>query len=112
MEKKRTGAAKVVKTGAVVSGSDAYYNRYGSWSLAGGLPEKIGAFVEGSANFLTTLGLASGFAVALMGVFVASFAAFTACSIHVSRALNLSLQTFESWFADHKAQIQIESRLL
>lgn len=38
--------------------------------------------------------------------------AFTACSIHVSRALNLSLQTFESWFADHKAQIQIESRLL
>ena len=68
---------KVVKTGNVVVGSEAYLNRYGSWSMAGGLPEKIGAFVEGAANFLTTLGLASSFAVAIMGVFVASFAATT-----------------------------------
>lgn len=68
---------KVVKTGNVVVGSEAYLNRYGSWSTAGGLPEKIGAFVEGAANFLTTLGLASSFAVAIMGVFVASFAATT-----------------------------------
>jgi len=37
----------------------------------------VGAFVEGSANFLRALGLPAGFAVALMGVFVASFAATT-----------------------------------
>src|SRR5690606_26172296 len=41
------------------------------------LAQKVGAFVEGSANFLTALGLKSAFAVALMGVFVASFAATT-----------------------------------
>ena len=72
-----TETHKVVKTGKVVTGSEAYLNRYGSWGMAGGLPEKIGAFVEGAANFLGTLGLASVFAVALMGVFVASFAATT-----------------------------------
>jgi carbon starvation protein len=37
----------------------------------------VGAFVEGSANFLEALGLNAAFAVALMGVFVASFAATT-----------------------------------
>jgi carbon starvation protein len=37
----------------------------------------VGAFVEGSANFLKAIGLNPGFAIALMGVFVASFAATT-----------------------------------
>ncbi|MGE9271178.1 MAG: carbon starvation CstA family protein, partial [Verrucomicrobiales bacterium] len=36
-----------------------------------------GAFVDGSGNFLQALGLPAHFAVALMGVFVASFAATT-----------------------------------
>ena len=58
-------------------GSAAYDARYGSWAAAGGLGAKVGAFVEGSANFLTALGLSAPFAIALMGVFVASFAATT-----------------------------------
>ncbi|MDP7655345.1 MAG: carbon starvation protein A [Roseibacillus sp.] len=58
-------------------GSAAYDARYGSWAAAGGLGAKVGAFVEGSANFLTALGLSASFAIALMGVFVASFAATT-----------------------------------
>ncbi len=37
----------------------------------------MGAFVDGSANFLKAMGLPSGFAIALMGVLVASFAATT-----------------------------------
>lgn len=37
----------------------------------------VGAFVEGSANFLQAMGIGTAFAVALMGVFVASFAATT-----------------------------------
>ena len=37
----------------------------------------MGAFVEGSANFLIAMGFARSFAIALMGVFVASFAATT-----------------------------------
>ena len=63
--------------GAILLGADAYEARYGSWQAAGGLGAKVGAFVEGSANFLMALGLSAGFAVALMGVFVASFAATT-----------------------------------
>ncbi|MEM7699135.1 MAG: carbon starvation protein A [Verrucomicrobiota bacterium] len=68
---------KVVTTGSTLVGTDAYANRYGSWKAAGGLGEKVGAFVEGSANFLRSLGLPGKFAIALMGVFVASFAATT-----------------------------------
>ncbi|YCM44276.1 carbon starvation protein A [Verrucomicrobiaceae bacterium 227] len=59
------------------TGQEAFQARYHSWSAAQGLPAKIGAFVEGSANFLKALGVEAGFAIALMGVFVASFAATT-----------------------------------
>jgi len=58
-------------------GSAAYEARYGSWASLGSLGAKVGAFVEGSANFLVALGMKAPFAVALMGVFVASFAATT-----------------------------------
>lgn len=58
-------------------GSAAYDARYSSWAAAGSLGAKVGAFVEGSANFLVALGMKAPFAVALMGVFVASFAATT-----------------------------------
>lgn len=63
--------------GQLLLGSDAYEARYASWAAAGGLAAKVGAFVDGSANFLKSLGLPSQFAVALMGVLVASFAATT-----------------------------------
>ncbi|MFP6872859.1 MAG: carbon starvation protein A [Verrucomicrobiales bacterium] len=63
--------------GGMLSGEAAYLARYESWDSAKGLGAKIGAFVEGAANFLKALGLAPGFAIALMGVFVASFAATT-----------------------------------
>lgn len=63
--------------GSMLFGSAAYDARYGSWSAAGSLSAKIGAFVEGSANFLVVLGMKAPFAIALMGVFVASFAATT-----------------------------------
>lgn len=63
--------------GATVSGAEAYDMRYATWGAAKGLGAKVGAFVEGSANFLKALGINPAFAVALMGVFVASFAATT-----------------------------------
>ncbi len=62
--------------GATLVGHEAWLARYGDWKSLG-LPQKVGAFVDGSANFLKALGLGSGFAVALMGVLVASFAATT-----------------------------------
>jgi carbon starvation protein len=63
--------------GDVALGAAAYELRYASWGGANSLAAKVGAFVEGSANFLKAVGVSPGFAVALMGVFVASFAATT-----------------------------------
>ena len=63
--------------GKTLFGEEAFQARYHAWTAAQGLPAKIGAFVDGSANFLRALGLPADFAMALMGVFVASFAATT-----------------------------------
>ena len=63
--------------GSILFGEAAFDSRYASWSSAGGLGAKVGAFVDGSANFLKAMGLPGEFAVALMGVLVASFAATT-----------------------------------
>ena len=60
-----------------LAGVAAYEAKYSSWSAAAGLGAKVGAFVEGAANFLKALGIPATFAIALMGVFVASFAATT-----------------------------------
>ena len=60
-----------------LTGADAYKAKYSSWGIAAGLGAKVGAFVEGAANFLKALGIPATFAIALMGVFVASFAATT-----------------------------------
>ena len=66
-----------VKTNNLLTGEAAYQARYATWGSAAGLAAKVGAFVDGAANFLKALGLPATFAVAVMGVFVASFAATT-----------------------------------
>ena len=63
--------------GGVLTGEAAWMARYESWSAAKGLGAKVGAFVDGSANFLMAVGLPSSVAIALMGVLVASFAGTT-----------------------------------
>ena len=65
------------ETGSTLTGTAAYHARYATWQSAGGLAAKVGAFVDGSANFIQALSIPAKFAVALMGVFVASFAATT-----------------------------------
>ena len=42
-----------------------------------GLGAKVGAFIEGGANFLTTIGIPLKFAIGIVAVLVASFAATT-----------------------------------
>ncbi len=64
-------------SGNTLIGQDAYQSRYATWNDSGGLSSTVGAFVAGSANFVHALGLPIAFATALMGVFVASFAATT-----------------------------------
>lgn len=61
----------------ILTGVDAYLARYETWSGVKGLGAKVGAFVDGAANLLKALGLGPRMSVALMGVFVASFAATT-----------------------------------
>ncbi|MDX1681561.1 MAG: carbon starvation protein A [Phycisphaeraceae bacterium] len=61
----------------LITGEAAWAARYSSWTSAQGLGAKVGAFVDGAGNFLMALGLPREFAVALMGVLVASFAGTT-----------------------------------
>ncbi len=63
--------------GVTVLGRAAWEMQYADWRSAGGLGATVGAFVGGSANFLGALGVPREMAVALMGVFVASFAGTT-----------------------------------
>lgn len=61
--------------GTVLLGQEAWLTRYSVWSS--GLGPLVAAFVDGSSNLLKSLGIPGGVAVALMGVFVASFAGTT-----------------------------------
>lgn len=63
--------------GELVTGEEAYLARYASWASAKGLGAKVGAFVDGSANFLKAMSIPAQLAVAVMGVLVASFAGTT-----------------------------------
>jgi len=67
----------LMKDGTLLTGEAAWQAQYASWSAAGSLAAKVGAFVNGSANFLQALGLSAAVSVALMGVLVASFAGTT-----------------------------------
>lgn len=71
------GIAATGAGGGTLTGAEAFAVRYTNWAEAGALGRTVGAFVDGSANFLAAMGIPIGIAVALMGVFVASFAATT-----------------------------------
>lgn len=58
-------------------GAAAWNQHYSSWSAAAGLGSKINAFVTGSANMLSFIGVPVFLGKVIMGVFVASFAGTT-----------------------------------
>ena len=60
-----------------IRGRLAFNKQYESWGSAQGLANTVGAFVEGAANFIKSIGVSGAVAVALMGVLVASFAGTT-----------------------------------
>jgi carbon starvation protein len=59
---------------STLSGVARWSEHYSSWSAASGLGSKIVAFVEGSANMISYLGVPQYLGLIIMGVFVASFA--------------------------------------
>jgi carbon starvation protein len=92
------GLGIVARDGAVLTGEAAWASRYGAWSA--GLGPLVATFVDGSANLLRALAVPREAAVALMGVFVASFAATTmdtACRLqrYVVQELALALRPEE-----------------
>lgn len=68
-----------VVDGQPLTGAAAWHDRYDStipWSKFG-LGSKVGAFVEGGANFISAVGIPLKFAMAVVAVLVACFAATT-----------------------------------
>ena len=63
--------------GATLTGIDAWSTHYSSWAAAKGLGSKVAAFVFGAANMIESAGIPHSVALAIMGVFVASFAGTT-----------------------------------
>ena len=71
------GLGYTTKAGETLSGVAAWTTHYSSWAAAAGLGSKISAFVDGAANMIMTLGIPKQFTLAIMAVFVASFAGTT-----------------------------------
>ena len=71
------GMGYTTKAGETLTGVAAWTTHYASWAAADGLGSKITAFVDGSANMIMTLGIPKQFTLAIMAVFVASFAGTT-----------------------------------
>ena len=60
-----------------LKGTAAFQAQYASWQSAQGLGAKIAAFVTGASNLIASVGIPVAYASALMGLFVAAFAATT-----------------------------------
>ena len=71
------GMGYTTKAGEALTGVAAWTTHYSSWAAAAGLGSKISAFVDGAANMIMTLGIPKQFTLAIMAVFVASFAGTT-----------------------------------
>jgi carbon starvation protein len=71
------GLGYTTKAGETLTGVTAWTTHYASWAAAAGLGSKVAAFVDGSANMIMTLGIPKTFTLAIMAVFVASFAGTT-----------------------------------
>lgn len=69
------GMLAVLATTAGFATTEEWYGHYASWGAAQGLPAKLGAFVDGSARFISSLGIPPSAAKTFMAVVVIAFAA-------------------------------------
>lgn len=76
--------------GGLVRGVEAYQHHYASWSSASGLTAKLDAFIIGSANLFSSLGIPVKYGAAFVVVFIVSFANTTLDS--AARIQRISLQ--------------------
>lgn len=61
--------------GELLTGVSAFNHHYSNWAAASGLGAKLAAFVTGSANMIEAIGIPPKITIAIMGVFLVSFAA-------------------------------------
>lgn len=92
----------------VLRGADAYHHHYASWSSANGLAAKLDAFIIGSANLFSALGLPVRYGSAFVVVFIVSFANTTLDS--ATRIQRISLQ--EIFSRDQKIRKPMNNRYL
>ncbi|MBU0634388.1 MAG: carbon starvation protein A [Candidatus Omnitrophica bacterium] len=71
------GLGLTTKNGQTLTGAAAFAYNYSSWTQASGLQAKLGSFITGAANVINPLGIPQRVTIALMGVFLVSFAATT-----------------------------------
>lgn len=71
------GIDPLAQSGAVLHGPAAWQHHYATWGGDAGLGSMLAPFVTGSANMIETIGISHALAIAIMGVFIASFAATT-----------------------------------
>jgi len=67
----------VMKDGVSITGEAAWLQYYGGNWKAMSLGQKVGAFIDGSANIIAALGIPLKLAIGIVAVMVASFAATT-----------------------------------
>ncbi|MHC4241765.1 MAG: carbon starvation CstA family protein, partial [Planctomycetota bacterium] len=67
----------IVACTAGFSTKDSWMAHYGSWGSAAGLWQKVGAFVDGSAYFISSLGIPENLGKTFMGLIIVSFALTT-----------------------------------
>jgi len=87
--------------GEFFQGLDAYRHHYASWSSANGLTAKLDAFIMGSANLFSSLGIPVKYGAAFVVVFIVSFANTTLDS--AARIQRISLQEI---FSNRKGEIR------
>lgn len=65
------------KGGEFFTGAAAFNHHYANWGAVGGLASQLAAFVQGSANLIESYGIPNNIALAVMAVFIVSFAGTT-----------------------------------
>lgn len=78
------------ENGQLFTGVAAYQHHYASWSSANGLAAKLDAFISGSANLFSSIGLPVRYGAAFVVVFIVSFANTTLDS--AARIQRISMQ--------------------
>jgi carbon starvation protein len=81
---------------AGIPSSEAWHHIYADWGRVQALPDKIGAFIEGTTSFLAALGLSRELAAALIAVLVVSFALTTLDS--ATRLLRFNIEEIGASF--------------